>query len=136
VGVSHCWRVPGKVSGVWLFKGTVPVKTLFENLEDGAGMDDFLRWFPGVTREQVQCDGDDGPKPALSAEPFKSEARNSRFSGRDLAQTRTTQIEDLWLRMEPLSGLFAGWLRFPGLKPWAKFSSPFGAKGRPEHSLT
>jgi uncharacterized protein (DUF433 family) len=47
-------RVPGKVSGVWLFKGTrVPVKALFENLEDGAGVDDFLRWFPGVKREQV-----------------------------------------------------------------------------------
>jgi uncharacterized protein (DUF433 family) len=47
-------RVPGKVSGVWLFKGTrVPVKALFENLEDGAGVDDFLRWFPGVEREQV-----------------------------------------------------------------------------------
>jgi uncharacterized protein (DUF433 family) len=39
---------------VWLFKGTrVPVKALFENLEDGAGVDDFLRWFPGVKREQV-----------------------------------------------------------------------------------
>ena len=36
-------RVPGKVSGVWLFKGTrVPVKALFENLEDGADVDDFL----------------------------------------------------------------------------------------------
>ena len=47
-------RVPGKVSGVWLFKGTrVPVKALFENLEDGAGVDDFLRRFPGVKREQV-----------------------------------------------------------------------------------
>ena len=47
-------RVPGKVSGVWLFKGTrVPVKALFENLEDGAGVDDFLRWFPGVKREHV-----------------------------------------------------------------------------------
>ena len=47
-------RVPVKVSGVWLFKGTrVPVKALFENLEDGAGVDDFLRWFPGVKREQV-----------------------------------------------------------------------------------
>jgi hypothetical protein len=30
-------RLPGKVSGEWLFKGTrVPVKALFENLEDGA----------------------------------------------------------------------------------------------------
>ena len=48
-------RIPGKVSGAWLFKGTrVPVKALFENLEDGASIDDFLAWFPGVTREQVE----------------------------------------------------------------------------------
>jgi uncharacterized protein (DUF433 family) len=47
-------RVPGKVSGVWLFRGTrVRVKALFENLEDGASVDDFLLWFPGVKREQV-----------------------------------------------------------------------------------
>ncbi len=26
---------------------------LFENLEAGARVDDFLEWFPGVTREQV-----------------------------------------------------------------------------------
>jgi uncharacterized protein (DUF433 family) len=43
-----------KVSGAWLFKGTrVPVKALFENLEEGATVDDFLSWFPGVTREKV-----------------------------------------------------------------------------------
>jgi uncharacterized protein (DUF433 family) len=48
-------RKPGTVSGVWVFKGTrVPVKALFENLEDGARIDDFLEWFPGVTREQVE----------------------------------------------------------------------------------
>jgi uncharacterized protein (DUF433 family) len=48
-------RSPAKVSGVWVFKGTrVPVKALFENLEDGASVDDFLEWFPGVTRDQVQ----------------------------------------------------------------------------------
>jgi uncharacterized protein (DUF433 family) len=47
-------RVPGKVSGAWLFKDTrVPVSALFENLEDGATLADFLEWFPGVTREQV-----------------------------------------------------------------------------------
>jgi uncharacterized protein (DUF433 family) len=49
-------RTPGKVSGTWVFKGTrVPVKALFENLEDGARIDDFLQWFPGVTREQVEA---------------------------------------------------------------------------------
>ena len=47
-------RVPGKVSGAWVFKGTrVPVRALFENLEGGARVEDFLEWFPGVTREQV-----------------------------------------------------------------------------------
>jgi len=48
-------RSPEKVSGEWLFKSTrVPVRALFENLEGGAGIDDFLEWFPGVTREQVE----------------------------------------------------------------------------------
>jgi uncharacterized protein (DUF433 family) len=48
-------RVPGKVSGAWLFKGTrVPVAALFENLEGGATVDDFLQWFQGVRREQVE----------------------------------------------------------------------------------
>ena len=43
-----------KVSGAWVFRGTrVPVTALFENLEGGASIDDFLSWFPGVTREQV-----------------------------------------------------------------------------------
>jgi uncharacterized protein (DUF433 family) len=47
-------RIPGKVSGAWLFKGTrVPVKALFENLESGATVEEFLEWFPGVTRGQI-----------------------------------------------------------------------------------
>lgn len=47
-------RIPGKVSGEWLFKGTrVPVRALFENLESGATVDEFLEWFEGVTREQA-----------------------------------------------------------------------------------
>jgi len=48
-------RVPGKVSGAWIFRGTrVPVKALFKNLEDGATVNQFLEWFPGVTRPQVE----------------------------------------------------------------------------------
>lgn len=47
-------RTPGKVSGAWVFRGTrVPVRALFESLEGGARIEDFLEWFPGVTREQV-----------------------------------------------------------------------------------
>jgi len=49
-------RTPGKVSGAWVFKNTrAPVKALFENPEDGARLDDFLEWFPGVTREQAEA---------------------------------------------------------------------------------
>jgi len=48
-------RIEGKVSGAWVFKGTrVPVKALFENIEAGARIDDFLEWFPGVARRQVE----------------------------------------------------------------------------------
>ena len=47
-------RSPEKVSGAWVFRGTrVPVKALFENLEGGATVDQFLEWFPGVSRAQV-----------------------------------------------------------------------------------
>ena len=47
-------REPGKVSGQLVFKGTrVPVSALFENLRDGASIDEFLEWFPGVERGQV-----------------------------------------------------------------------------------
>ena len=49
-------RIPGKVSGTWLFKNTrVPVKALFENIEGGATVQDFVEWFPGVAREQVEA---------------------------------------------------------------------------------
>jgi uncharacterized protein (DUF433 family) len=49
-------RIPGKVSGAWLFKNTrVPVKALFENLEGGATVQEFLEWFPGVERGQVEA---------------------------------------------------------------------------------
>ncbi|PYL79890.1 MAG: DUF433 domain-containing protein [Verrucomicrobia bacterium] len=47
-------RSADTLSGVWRFKNTrVPVKALFENLESGATVDQFLEWFPGVNREQV-----------------------------------------------------------------------------------
>jgi uncharacterized protein (DUF433 family) len=49
-------REPDKVSGVWVFRGTrVPVSALFENLRDGATIAEFLEWFPGVERAQVEA---------------------------------------------------------------------------------
>lgn len=49
-------RESDRVSGAWVFRGTrVPVAALFENLEDGAPVGDFVEWFPGVTVEQVRA---------------------------------------------------------------------------------
>ena len=39
-------QVPGKVSGAWLFTDTrLPVYVLFENLEAGATVEEFMEWF-------------------------------------------------------------------------------------------
>ena len=47
-------RNPKKISGVWAFTGTrVPVYALFENLESGATVNQFLEWFPEVKEWQV-----------------------------------------------------------------------------------
>ena len=49
-------RDPDRVSGAWVFRGTrVPVSALFENLEDGVQIADFVDHFPGVTIEQVRA---------------------------------------------------------------------------------
>ena len=49
-------RDPDRVSGAWVFRGTrVPVAALFENLRDGASIEEFLAWFPGVERSQVEA---------------------------------------------------------------------------------
>ncbi len=44
-----------RVSGEWVFRGSrVPVAALFENLEDGVEIKEFVALFPGVTLEQVR----------------------------------------------------------------------------------
>ena len=49
-------RDPERVSGAWVFAGTrIPVAALFENLEDGALVPEFVEWFPGVTIGQVRA---------------------------------------------------------------------------------
>jgi len=43
------------LGGTPVFKGTrVPVKTLFEYLENNYTLDEFLECFPSVTREQAR----------------------------------------------------------------------------------
>lgn len=45
---------PDKVSGTPVFAGTrVPVQNLFDYIEGGESLEDFLEGFPPVTREQA-----------------------------------------------------------------------------------
>lgn len=49
-------RDPARVSGAWVFRGTrIPVSALFQNLEDGAQLADFVEWFPGVSQAQARA---------------------------------------------------------------------------------
>jgi uncharacterized protein (DUF433 family) len=49
-------RDPERVSGAWLFRGTrVPVTALFQNLEDGVQLSEFVDLFPGVTLQQARA---------------------------------------------------------------------------------
>jgi uncharacterized protein (DUF433 family) len=49
-------RHPDRLGGAWVFRGTrVPVTALFENLADGAKIEEFVSWFPGVTAEQARA---------------------------------------------------------------------------------
>jgi uncharacterized protein (DUF433 family) len=45
---------PKKMSGTPVFRGTrVPIRNLFDCLEDGETLEQFLEQFPTVAREQV-----------------------------------------------------------------------------------
>jgi len=51
---SHITRDPGILGGEPVFAGTrVPVQSLFDHLEAGDSIEEFLEGFPSVKREQV-----------------------------------------------------------------------------------
>ena len=46
---------PEKMGGAWLFVGTrVPISALFNNLQAGATIHEFVEWFPGVELSHVE----------------------------------------------------------------------------------
>ena len=55
---EHCPAVEHHAdvfSGAWVFTGTrVPLHALFESLQGGATINEFVEWFPSVTLEQVR----------------------------------------------------------------------------------
>ncbi len=49
-------QIPGKVSGAWLFTDSrLPVSALFENLEAGATIGEFMEWFAPVDEWKVRA---------------------------------------------------------------------------------
>ena len=47
---------PEVLGGKPVFAGTrVPVEALWNNMADGATLDEFLEWFPTVAREQAEA---------------------------------------------------------------------------------
>ena len=49
-------QTSGKVGGAWVFTGTrIPLSALYENLANGATVDQFVEWFPGVGKQQVRA---------------------------------------------------------------------------------
>ena len=52
---QHVWRSdPEVLGGTPVFAGTrVPVRSLFDYLEGGESLDEFLRQFPSVRRDQA-----------------------------------------------------------------------------------
>jgi uncharacterized protein (DUF433 family) len=47
-------RNPAKIGGAWCFAGTrLPVLSLFEHLDKGGTVDEFLEWSPEVSGVQI-----------------------------------------------------------------------------------
>lgn len=56
-----------RVGGAWVFRGTrVPVAALFENLEGGVALAEFVELFPGVSIEQARAVLEHAAKSALA----------------------------------------------------------------------
>ena len=61
-------RDPERVSGAWVFRGSrVPVAALFENLEDGVPVGEFVALFPGVSLDQARAVLEHAARSALAA---------------------------------------------------------------------
>jgi uncharacterized protein (DUF433 family) len=67
-GCAAVERDPQRVSGAWVFRGTrIPVAALFENLEDGVSLAEFIELFPGVTERQARLVLEHGARTTAAA---------------------------------------------------------------------
>jgi len=90
-GVIH--SDPEILGGTVVFVGTrVPVQSLFDHLESGDSIDDFLEGFPSVRRDQVLAVlqefrrvADDGQQHGASIGPFAIPHRSHRVERTQLS---------------------------------------------------
>jgi uncharacterized protein (DUF433 family) len=72
------------MGGTPCFAGTrIPLAALFDNLESGATVEQFVNWFPGVTMEQVRAAMDHAAARAVTGklnEVYCSQSSQSRQS--------------------------------------------------------
>ncbi|MBM3833130.1 MAG: DUF433 domain-containing protein [Verrucomicrobia bacterium] len=53
------------MSGALVFKGTrVPAQTFFDHLDHGGTLEQFLEWYEGIAREQLEAAGEIRATPA------------------------------------------------------------------------
>ncbi|MCP9901388.1 DUF433 domain-containing protein [Cyanobium sp. Cruz CV13-4-11] len=72
-GCSAVEQDPLRLSGAWVFRNTrIPVAALFENLEDGVSLAEFVEIFPGVTREQARLVLEHAARSTAAAPPAGS----------------------------------------------------------------
>ena len=61
-------RDPERVSGAWVFRGTrVSIAALFENMEDGVTLEEFVELFPGVSLAKLPAVLEHAARSALTA---------------------------------------------------------------------
>ena len=85
--------VPGKVSGAWVFRDTrMPVSTVFENLEDGLGIDELMDLYDGLTREQVEAVLDFAARSLETTAPVP-DANTGRHSRMDTCSFKVARPE-------------------------------------------
>ena len=83
---------PDVLGGTPVFAGTrVPIQTLIDYLEGGESIDEFLKGFPTVTREQVIAFLEEG-KTRVVASDARGCCSTSALTGALLGKLRDTRL--------------------------------------------
>ena len=125
-------RDPGKLGGALIFRNSrMPVATVFENLKQGATIEEILAWYPGITREKVEAVIDHETREMRS--PVLKELELESYC---LIRERPNADERLIHEHRPVRGSARS--RFgtnarraigetPDEPPWAPLGQPFSA---------